>query len=1243
MRVGQGGRLPRRVSLRISTNPVSMNLALLALVAAPLVQTKQEFTGVQAPHPRSVTMGAPAARASAGQRRRAGLLSVSGAGLRPTGPGAQTSLAAPPGVSARPAGPQTSIGPTSAPDCNGNGIPDSLDITSGASPDCQGDGVPDECQLASALTYRHDDGTLNSAVSWPHAHLAWLASHEVRPGHEIVTSVQVAWGSMPPGSPAKVALWRDPNGDGDPADAVPLMEVETTSSEEFTGSLVEVDVPDTWVGPVGSRFFVGVYGTFGSSWLPIAVDTDTTLASQRSYLVASDAPIQSDDLLSGAAVSGVIGDGDWMVRAVSCPGGHCGESVDVDYSGQPDECEPSDCNGNGVPDAQDIGVGTSPDCQGDGVPDECQVAVDLVYGDTQGFTGAIGIAQDHYAWLTAAVIQPGGEVITSIEIAHGTAPAGTPLTVALWSDPNGDGDPADAQLLVSAETTTSLEFSGQYVSVNVPDTVIGPAGTSFFVGAYGQFEHDWFVAGHDNLGDDELSWFISSDTPIDPNALAAGVSVYGLIGALCCPGDWTVRAVSCTTGHCGESADLNANGVPDECDPDCDGNGTPDDYDLLSGLATDCDGNGVPDACESLTDCDGNGLPDLCQALSPTGLAAEYYEGTNLSGTPLNRIDPNVDFNFDQDPPFPGFFPTEYFSVRWTGAVLTGPAGTYTFALEHDDGVRLWVNGELLIDRWQQGPGTQTATIDLAAATEYFLRLEYFEGFGNARVRLLWQPPGGALGPIQPADLMPIYDRNGDGVPDGCQVVDCNANGVADADDIAFGTSSDCDGDGAPDECRPCEDCDGNGLLDSCELGLGSGLVGQYFLISTPQDPRVFLGTLDTRIDPNVDFFWGSGAPAGIPDDDFGVRWTGTLTTPPASGSYTFHLECDDGVRLWLDGVLLIDEWYSHPLNTFTASTTLAGSTDHLLVLEYFEAAGDAVCSLRWTPPGGAEVAIPSSALRPDTDLNGDGVPDLCAADCDLDGVPDSLEVDLNANCIPDECEGGTGYWRFEEAGGPGALDSTGNGLHGSLSPQPVRVPDVPVATVPATGAANLQALSLEWQGFTDGGFVTVPDAGGLLSVGGSSFTLEAWVRLDSLSVASGSDQRQWLFMKKPSASSDVLIEYGLLVQAGSETESGTGRELLFRYGDGTGVFNVASTLEIDDLEWHFVSLAYDAPRRLLRFGLDGAFESHLLDKPAISNSGPLLIGAHENGSGVRNQFLRGTIDEARFTRAFRAEEELLD
>ena len=81
----------------------------------------------------------------------------------------------------------------------------------------------------------------------------------------------------------------------------------------------------------------------------------------------------------------------------------------------------------------------------------------------------------------------------------------------------------------------------------------------------------------------------------------------------------------------------------------------------------------------------------------------------------------------------------------------------------------------------------------------------------------------------------------------------------------------------------------------------------------------------------------------------------------------------------------------------------------------------------------------------------------------------------------------------------------------------------------------------------------------------------------------------------------------------------------------------------IDDLEWHFVSLAYDAPRRLLRFGLDGVFESHLFDKPAISNAGPLLIGAHENGSGVRNQFLRGTIDEVRFTRAFLPPEDLLD
>ena len=87
----------------------------------------------------------------------------------------------------------------------------------------------------------------------------------------------------------------------------------------------------------------------------------------------------------------------------------------------------------------------------------------------------------------------------------------------------------------------------------------------------------------------------------------------------------------------------------------------------------------------------------------------------------------------------------------------------------------------------------------------------------------------------------------------------------------------------------------------------------------------------------------------------------------------------------------------------------------------------------------------------------------------------------------------------------------------------------------------------------------------------------------------------------------------------------------------------------MNDLDWHFVSLAYNLETKELRFGIDGLFETVPLDKPGfllylpVLNSGPLRVGAHQNASGTNNQFLRGSIDELRITRGWLPVDQLLD
>ncbi|MFW6097851.1 MAG: PA14 domain-containing protein, partial [Chloroflexota bacterium] len=78
----------------------------------------------------------------------------------------------------------------------------------------------------------------------------------------------------------------------------------------------------------------------------------------------------------------------------------------------------------------------------------------------------------------------------------------------------------------------------------------------------------------------------------------------------------------------------------------------------------------------------------------------EYFNNTSLSGSPVAvRDDGNIDFNWGEGSPMSGVN-NDHFSARWTRN-LTFEPGRYRFTARTDDGVRLWVNNRLLVDRWQ--------------------------------------------------------------------------------------------------------------------------------------------------------------------------------------------------------------------------------------------------------------------------------------------------------------------------------------------------------------------------------------------------------------------------------------------------------------------------------------------------------------------------------------------------------------
>ena len=138
------------------------------------------------------------------------------------------------------------------------------------------------------------------------------------------------------------------------------------------------------------------------------------------------------------------------------------------------------------------------------------------------------------------------------------------------------------------------------------------------------------------------------------------------------------------------------------------------------------------------------------------------------------------------------------------------------------------------------------------------------------------------------------------------------------------------------------------------------GLLGEYYH-GTSGDPWREL--VLERIDPTVDFNWGGASPdALISADGFTVRWTGMITVP-ASATYTFFTQTDDGVRLSVNGEQVIDNWTDHSSTEDSGNITLAAGRQYEIILEFYESGGDAVCQLSWESPSIAKEIIPSQYL----------------------------------------------------------------------------------------------------------------------------------------------------------------------------------------------------------------------------------------------------------------------------------------
>lgn len=378
----------------------------------------------------------------------------------------------------------------------------------------------------------------------------------------------------------------------------------------------------------------------------------------------------------------------------------------------------------------------------------------------------------------------------------------------------------------------------------------------------------------------------------------------------------------------------------------------------------------------------------------PEGYTGEYYDNQSLSGLPsLIRNDAAIDFDWGRLAPDKAT-QSDHFSVRWTRKYQFS-GGTYRFLVTADDGVRLKIDGILYIDEWYTASESTHSTDVVLSGGTHTVILEYYDNTGNASVNFSWNVVATLPDAAFTAEYfsntslsgLPVYKASypavdfdwKDGSPDpqvpsdqfsarfsktetfvggnyrflvtvddGVRVL-IDGKNILDAwkdESLATYTVFQTITAGTHTVIIEYYEAKGSAVLKT-QWTKVDGASQEMFEASYFDNPVLKDPPMLHRKDELVDFDWDLGSPDdSIPDNNFSVRWTKTASFD--GGLYRFDAASDDGIRVYLDDVPIIDQWNDHQKTSYGIDTQVA-SGNHTIRVEYYEHTGTALVRVHWT------------------------------------------------------------------------------------------------------------------------------------------------------------------------------------------------------------------------------------------------------------------------------------------------------